>query len=183
MAAQEGQTDRERARRGMNYCPRCCQNFEGAIRDHRRQPSCPNCGSSGILPAKPTPFVVYGPPSGDPSLPPRHCRDRIQPPGPIRRNSDLVPLLAARDGWRCHLCGKMIDPKVSPDHGWGATIDHVIPLSAGGSRWKSSNMRLAHRKCNNSRRSLPLQEVRVARTPDSPPGASGASARASEGYG
>jgi 5-methylcytosine-specific restriction endonuclease McrA len=49
--------------------------------------------------------------------------------------------------WHCYLCKKPIDPrKRCPD--WrAATIEHVIPLSAGGTHtW--DNVVPAHAKCN-----------------------------------
>jgi predicted RNA-binding Zn-ribbon protein involved in translation (DUF1610 family) len=144
----------------MNYCIECRQNFAGAVRNRFLQPSCPTCGSSAILPAKPEPFVVYDPPDPTP-LPPPHCRDRLRPRG-LRRNSDLVPLIAARDGWECHICGEPIDPAVNPNSRVGATIDHLMPLSEGGSRWRRSNMRLAHRGCNNARGSQPARMLRAS---------------------
>lgn len=56
--------------------------------------------------------------------------------------------IAIRDGWLCHLCGGSVTP-----HLWGSahpdapTIDHVIPVSRGGSD-TDDNVKLAHRVCN-----------------------------------
>lgn len=58
-----------------------------------------------------------------------------------------------RDGWRCHICHKRVSRRlVSPDPG-SPTIDHLIPVSAGGDD-VSENVRLAHRLCNSRRREL-----------------------------
>lgn len=46
----------------------------------------------------------------------------------------------ARDGWRCHLCGKHVKKKE-------ASLDHLVPLSKGGSH-VPSNVALAHLRCN-----------------------------------
>ncbi len=52
-----------------------------------------------------------------------------------------------RDGWRCHICGDLIDwtaPRTSP---LGATIDHIVPLSKGGAD-DLGNVAAAHHQCN-----------------------------------
>jgi 5-methylcytosine-specific restriction endonuclease McrA len=87
---------------------------------------------------------------------------------PHRRPSSF----AVREGMRkklyndqkgmCHLCGlpmtihrrdgvKNIPPSF-------ATFDHIIPASEGGIA-HISNLRLAHRRCNNGRNSRPLIEI------------------------
>lgn len=52
-----------------------------------------------------------------------------------------------RDGWRCHLCGKLAvqDAKV-PDP-LAPTIDHLVPLAAGGEH-SHVNVATAHFVCN-----------------------------------
>lgn len=56
--------------------------------------------------------------------------------------------IAERDGWKCHLCGLPVHPT---GRGKGsATIDHVIPVSKGGSN-ALENLRLAHSSCNFKR--------------------------------
>lgn len=58
--------------------------------------------------------------------------------------------LAARDGWSCWLCGGGIDPSAIPTSPVSATVDHLVPRSRGGSN-DPTNLRLAHRRCNNRR--------------------------------
>lgn len=48
-----------------------------------------------------------------------------------------------RDGWRCWLCGLQLDPN-------NATIDHVIPIAAGGDD-TAANVRAACSPCNSRR--------------------------------
>lgn len=60
-----------------------------------------------------------------------------------------------RDGWTCHLCGGAIDPALSGRHRWGATLDHLVPLSEGG-RHEYANVKAAHLRCNSSRGARPL---------------------------
>lgn len=50
-----------------------------------------------------------------------------------------------RDGDKCFWCREaMTENPVSPDF---ATIEHIRPLSAGGSN-RMSNLALAHKRCN-----------------------------------
>ena len=55
-----------------------------------------------------------------------------------------------RDGWRCHLCGRRVDKNLSGKDRLGPTIDHLVPISAGGMD-VLENVRLAHRSCNITR--------------------------------
>lgn len=59
--------------------------------------------------------------------------------------------------WLCGLCGKPIDPLLKYPHRGSASIDHVVPLSAGGSDSRD-NVQPAHLHCNRSKgaRSAPL---------------------------
>lgn len=59
--------------------------------------------------------------------------------------------LGERDGWTCHLCGGKVR-NTAGIHGvpLGATVDHLVPIAAGGEhQWP--NVALAHRQCNLSR--------------------------------
>ena len=50
-------------------------------------------------------------------------------------------------GWTCCICARKIDKRLRCPNYWAATIDHVIPLSKGGTHtW--DNVRPAHWKCN-----------------------------------
>jgi hypothetical protein len=55
-----------------------------------------------------------------------------------------------RDNWTCQLCLKSVNPNLAFPDSMCASLDHVIPLSRGGSH-KSSNVQLAHLRCNTSR--------------------------------
>lgn len=52
-----------------------------------------------------------------------------------------------RDGFRCGLCGRGIDPKLPHPHPMSASLDHVIPVSRGGGH-TVKNLQAAHLKCN-----------------------------------
>lgn len=61
-----------------------------------------------------------------------------------------VDQLAARDGSRCQICRRKIDLSRSGQDQWGPSIDHILPVSRGGTN-DPANLRLAHRRCNSSR--------------------------------
>ena len=54
-----------------------------------------------------------------------------------------------RHGWVCQLCERAIDPSLSRDRPWGASIDHKVPLDT---RWggtdEPSNVWASHLRCN-----------------------------------
>lgn len=58
--------------------------------------------------------------------------------------------LAARDGERCNICSRKIDLSLSGLAKWGPTIDHILPVSLGGTN-DPNNLSLAHRCCNSRR--------------------------------
>ena len=65
------------------------------------------------------------------------------------RRGDRIDLLELgdRDGWRCHLCARRVDPTLKHPHPKSGTRDHLIPIAAGGEHtW--ANVKLAHRDCN-----------------------------------
>ena len=57
---------------------------------------------------------------------------------------------AERDGNRCNICGRKVDLRLSGRAKYGPTIDHLIPISLGGSN-DAENLALAHRVCNTAR--------------------------------
>ncbi len=65
----------------------------------------------------------------------------------------LCQYLADRDGARCHICNKQVNLTLSSGprgHDKGPSIDHIIPVSQGGSD-DLTNLRLAHWICNRQR--------------------------------
>ena len=58
--------------------------------------------------------------------------------------------LFERDNWICGICKEEINPRYRFPHLMAATVDHIIPISKGGTHtW--SNTRAAHAKCNFTR--------------------------------
>lgn len=55
-----------------------------------------------------------------------------------------------RDGYICQLCGTGVLPFVPHQHPMYPTIDHIIPLSKGGTH-EPSNVQTAHLGCNASK--------------------------------
>lgn len=68
-----------------------------------------------------------------------------------KRGAFVAPVYRAqiyeRDRWSCHLCGKRINKNVTVPHPKAPTIDHVVPLAAGGTH-EPANVRAAHYLCN-----------------------------------
>lgn len=59
----------------------------------------------------------------------------------------------------CGICGRPVDfNKVFPDP-WSATIDHIVPVSKGGSPTSLENLQLAHSYCNRMK-SNKILEIR-----------------------
>lgn len=59
-------------------------------------------------------------------------------------------LILERDDWRCYLCRSPIPSDTSWPHPLSATVDHVVPMSAGGSS-RNDNLRAAHWHCNQEK--------------------------------
>lgn len=58
--------------------------------------------------------------------------------------------LAIRDGTRCYVCHRKVDMSLSGQAKWGPTIEHIVPVSKGGTN-DPANLALSHRCCNTAR--------------------------------
>lgn len=61
--------------------------------------------------------------------------------------SGLAPELRARDGDACQLCLKKIDFRLRKRHPMSRSVDHIVPIRAGGSD-DLGNLWLSHLLCN-----------------------------------
>lgn len=55
--------------------------------------------------------------------------------------------LFVRDGGKCQICGEHVRREISHPHPRSPSIDHIVPVSAGGSDG-FANLQLAHLRCN-----------------------------------
>jgi len=69
--------------------------------------------------------------------------------------------VAVRDNWICHLCGGVVPNRESRCRPLDPTIDHLIPLSAGGQH-VPENVALAHFICNSRRGARDIDDARAA---------------------
>lgn len=58
-----------------------------------------------------------------------------------------VRVLAERDGWRCHICGRKVPKTAMHPQPTSASVDHLVPVSLGGEH-SYRNTALAHFGCN-----------------------------------
>lgn len=67
-----------------------------------------------------------------------------------------VTRLMARDGLCCAICAELLQRSVrDPESPRYITFDHIVPRSKGGLD-ELANLRLAHRRCNESRGNDPV---------------------------
>lgn len=58
--------------------------------------------------------------------------------------------IAARDGFRCGICSDRVDMARVWPHPLSPSLDHVVPLSEGGTH-EPANVQLAHLRCNTAK--------------------------------
>ena len=64
----------------------------------------------------------------------------------------------------CWLCGEAVDVRLSAGQPASPEVDEILPISLGGSPIDRSNVRLAHRLCNQKRgNKLPNEAIEAAR--------------------
>ena len=51
----------------------------------------------------------------------------------------------------CGICGQPVDFSLKYPHPLSATVDHIIPVAAGGHPSDIENMQLAHLRCNQQK--------------------------------
>lgn len=69
----------------------------------------------------------------------------------VKKRGQRITRLMARDGDKCWLCNQQLDRKIpDPQDPLFVTLDHIIRRADGGLD-TDSNVKLAHRRCNNLR--------------------------------
>lgn len=141
--AQEKHAERRRKRQREYYAQPENRNrkreydAKPEYRERRRQYMRKNCRSNGDNPAAYARKVAHS----------------------VERKHRLVdtavePIIARdifdRDEWLCHLCGEDVDPDLSHPDPLSASLDHIVPLSLGGSHTED-NVACAHLRCNLSK--------------------------------
>ncbi|MBA0054285.1 HNH endonuclease [Streptomyces sp. AJS327] len=66
-----------------------------------------------------------------------------------------------RDGYRCYLCDADTEPDADRYAPLKTTLDHVVPLKAGGAHTRE-NTRCACRRCNITKGARPLEAVKTS---------------------
>lgn len=66
-----------------------------------------------------------------------------------------------RDGWTCKLCGEPVNRSVAAPHRSSPSIDHIIPLSKGGSH-TYDNVQCAHFGCNSRKGNRQTADLKTA---------------------
>jgi hypothetical protein len=65
-----------------------------------------------------------------------------------------------RDNWRCGICGTKVDKRLAFPHKMSASLDHIVPLAAGGSHTRR-NVQCSHWLCNSQKTSGPGGQMRL----------------------
>ena len=72
----------------------------------------------------------------------------------LKYNSEYVYIniynIYKRDRFKCGICGLRVNTKLKHPHPYSPSLDHIIPLSKGGSH-TPDNVQLAHLRCNISK--------------------------------
>ena len=63
----------------------------------------------------------------------------------------------------CWICGDYIDKRLPARHPESFSVDHVVPLMAGGAPVARGNVRAAHYRCNSARGNRMRAEATRAR--------------------
>lgn len=134
----------------QRFCTRRCNHRSKKILEGNRRrggalPSSAPCAVCG------TAFKPYSVVSRYCSL---TCKGRARDLAHRYRRASRRRRIYERDGYVCQLCGVEVDPAIPYPDPWAATLDHVIPMSAGGGG-EDSNLQLAHMVCNAKKGGAP----------------------------
>jgi len=156
-------TNFQKSSKTRNYCSETCRQITNKERaasasaafykelypDGIKRKPCGWCGETLEVPAKKT--LASRKYHETCSLEAQRARYRIKT---VKRQSKTKPSRLAADqvlreyGDKCHICSEPIDLELARTSRMGLTVDHVIPLSKGGTD-ELANLRPAHWICNN----------------------------------
>lgn len=81
------------------------------------------------------------------TAPTRQPRSKGRTGRPFRRLRDRLKA----SGAPCWVCGQPIDVTLPWWNPWSFSVDHIVPLVAGGAPLAAENVASAHRRCNQLR--------------------------------
>lgn len=134
---------------------------EVQARPQFKQWECAWCGEMIVVSISFTGFNKYHP---ECKLRARRARDRrktLRRQGVKSEERITHEEVAERDGFICHICSGLVDMSLPRTSKWGATLDHVIPVSKGGVD-SLENLKLAHWICNVKKSDKILEDANVA---------------------
>jgi hypothetical protein len=148
----------ETTRPTAKYCSRSCSSRKypttctvtGCRRTHRAKGLCHRHYKEQYYPDRSMPQFDTDPMKKRRRDAIRSHRRRAAARGLNAENVDRQRV-GERDGWRCGVCAKKVDPALVWPHPRSQSLDHVIPLSEGGEH-TYANTRIAHLRCNVLRR-------------------------------
>jgi 5-methylcytosine-specific restriction endonuclease McrA len=120
-----------------------------ASRPKLKRWECKWCGEDMVFPSSYTGTRAYHPECRKQSRRVENRKKSAKRRGAAVRGERVThEQIAERDSYTCYLCGDAVDMTISRTSRWGATLDHVIPVSKGGTD-SEDNLKLAHWICNN----------------------------------
>ncbi len=85
---------------------------------------------------------------------PEKCREMDRKHRALKHKTQVEPvnekIVFMRDGWICQICHKRVNKSLKHPHLMSPSLDHIIPLSQGGSH-TYANVQLTHLRCNLSK--------------------------------
>lgn len=108
---------------------------------------CRWCGGEIVVPYSLTGNRVYHDECRAQATRAKNRKKSVKRQGAKTQETILHEVIAERDGFICHLCNEPVDMSLSRRSHFGATLDHVIPISKGGLDTEA-NVKLAHWICN-----------------------------------
>lgn len=166
------QTEYETARRGQRTCSKPCsyerlkiKALENWLIAKESKPaiklvSCKWCEQPLEISTSFQGVIKYHDHCKKPARQAQYRIKSIKRQGIKRGNIISHDQVAERDGYKCYLCEGIVDMSLSRTSRYGATLDHVIPLSKGGTD-TLENVKLTHWICNIQKSNKSLEEYRA----------------------